>query len=40
MSEEQSAEDCRKTIEKLLELCKKLHEENERLKEKIRVFYG
>lgn len=35
-----SPEDCRATIEKLIKICRQLQEENERLKERIRTFYG
>lgn len=41
MSEEDpKKESVQETIKRLHEICKKLHEENERLKEKIRTFYG
>ena len=37
---EQQQETVQETINRLYKLCQKLHEENERLKEKIRTFYG
>ena len=40
MSEEKKPETVQETIKRLHEICQKLHEENERLKEKIRTFYG
>lgn len=39
-NEEQQREDNQKKIQQLWELVKKLQEENERLKEKVRAFYG
>lgn len=38
--EQENKETVRETIDRLHKICKQLHEENERLKEKIRTFYG
>ena len=38
--EEAQKETVKEVIERLHKICKQLHEENERLKEKIRTFYG
>lgn len=38
--EEAQKETVKEVIERLQKICKQLHEENERLKEKIRAFYG
>lgn len=40
MSEEPKKETVQETIKRLHEICRKLQEENERLKEKVRAFYG
>jgi len=38
--DEKPEQDPRTTLKYWVDLCRKLQEENERLKEKIRAFYG